>query len=107
MMLLCNKHEISIQHQSYYIDIDKKFYYSGDIDYYTYNVVFYKYDGLILFKKKKYKKVWNWNTDWLKYKEYHGNIDMIINQATEYFIKNIQEQKYINNNEYDYFHKEK
>jgi hypothetical protein len=106
-MLLCNKHEVSILHQSYYIDIEKEFNWRGEIDYYTYNVVFYKYDGLTLFKKKKYKEVWNWETNWLDYGKYHGNIDMIINKATDYFVKNIQEQKYINNKEYDYFHKDK
>jgi hypothetical protein len=99
-MKLCNKVKFNYHSNEYYVDVYKEFNFSDNIDYYVYNVYIYvKKDKYIFFP---YKYVWSWNTYWLDYTKYHGDIDKVIFEALENCENNIKEQKYINKKEIEY-----
>lgn len=97
-MKLFNK-KIKIDDAEFVLIINKIFYatVSGK-DYYIYECE--------LFKEKyflniiKYKKcVYIYNTYWLNYFKYSGNIDKVIDECIILYKRNTSEQKYISNRE--------
>lgn len=95
-MKLFNK-KIKVGNEELWVKVNKWFKYSGQIDYYTYECNFYKEIKIFFMTIKK--RVYSYETYWLNYEEYHGNIDRVIDEAINNYQRNLREQKYISENE--------
>lgn len=90
--------KIKFNDKEFWLTIDKRYYsrVSG-IDYYKYYCTLYKeVDSWFGVKKKA---IFSYDTYWLDYTEYHGNIDKVIDETINHYNKNLREQKYISENE--------
>jgi len=107
-MKLADKYQFDYNGTEYLIDVYKKFY-SNVLceDHYTYYVdIFSSYVKLKpwlsrIFSKEKYEYncLFEYKTEWVKYANYEGDIDKVIKEAFKKIDKNLEEMKYINQNE--------
>lgn len=90
--------KIKINNEEFWLTIDKNFncHLSGT-DYYTYYCGLHKEVNTWFGVKKK--EVYSYETYWLNYTKYCGNIDRIIDETINAYNKNLREQKYISENE--------
>jgi len=107
-MKLADKYQFEYKGTEYLIDVYKKFYSNVSCeDHYIYYVdIFSSYIKIkpwfkkILNKEKyEYNCLFEYKTEWVKYANYEGNIDKVIKEAFKKFDKNLEEMKYINQNE--------
>lgn len=86
--------KIKIDNEEFWLTIDKWFYnhVSGD-DHYKYECNLYK-EVKTFFGIRK-KKIYSYETYWLDYFKYHGDIDKVIEETISKYKKNLSEQKYI------------
>lgn len=106
-MKLVNKHKINYNDKYYLIDVQKIYddYINGK-DYYKYLVTIYDsnvkvYHGIksLWFGKYVYTKICDYQTYWLDYFNYNGDIDKVIKEALNKMDWNLREQKYISQKE--------
>lgn len=98
--MLVRKLKIDVEGEEIYVNVDKGFYWSSDIDYYIYYVTLYKKN--IFLGVPIFYKIWKYHTYWLYYTRYRGNIDEVIKEGIDTYVKNRREQKYIGEKEVSY-----
>jgi len=96
-MKLCNKKLVIINEKEMYIDVLKVFDITINIDYHVYKTTLY--DKRKIFGITLYNRLWGWNTYWLNYTQYYGDIDKVILESINHYLNNLKEQKYIIKNE--------
>ena len=96
-MRLFNR-KIKIDNEEFWLTI-YKWYYSNvnGSDYYHYKCNLYK--EVKIFGISVKKKIYSYQTYWLDYFEYHGNIDKVIEKVISKYQKDKNEQKYISDKE--------
>lgn len=70
--------------------------FSDDRDYYQYHCHLLKPTCRLF---KKFDVIYSYSTYWLKYFDYYGNIDKVINEFLSNYKKKLDEEKYINDKE--------
>ena len=96
-MRLFNR-KIKIDNEEFWLTIDKLYYSKlNGKEYYNYECNLYK--EVKTFWGIRKKKIYSYQTYWLDYFEYHGNIDKVIEKVISQYQKNKNEQKYISDKE--------